>query len=1444
LDFRVLGPFEVFEHGRSLALGGAGQRALLAVLLLRRGEVVVTERLIDELWGEHPPPTAAKTIQVYVSRLRKVLGAGVLETRHGGYELVVSSGAVDADRFEALITDGRAALAIGDAHGAAALFRQGLGLFRGAPLADFSYEPFARGEIDRLQELRIVACEDQIESELAAGGDGHLVPQLEVLVGSHPLRERLRGLLMVALYRAGRQTDALAVYRQTREMLRNELGLEPGPALRELEHQILNHSPSLGGQGPHLAGSGRALAEPVICPYKGLAFYDRADASHFFGRERLVGDLIARLAESSLVGIIGPSGVGKSSVLRAGVLPQLSAGALPGSAGWQQFVLRPGEHPAAGLRRALGGVAMTELLDRLASGERVVIAVDQLEELFMLAVPNAECEAFLSELVAAADDTERRALVLVALRGDVYGRFSAHPAFAALLSRSHVLVGTMNRGELSQAVIGPASRAGIGVEDVLVEALVSSIDGEVGGLPLLSATLLELWRSGDGRALSYEGYLEGGGVRAAVARQAEAAYGQLDEPSRRVARSVMLRLASDVDGRPTRRRAALTELESLEGAMPVVAALLEARLVTINGSTVELTHEAVLSEWPRYEQWRDEDTVGRRLHAHLASAASEWDAQGRDQGDLYRGARLAAVLDWTPAHGDEVNAVERDFVEASRVRLERDHRRQRRQNQRLRGLLLALAVILLVAVGAAVVARDQQRTAASEASEALARQLGAEAIAEPRLDVAMLMAREGVRIDRSAATESELLTALLRNSAVVGTIALPSNTTGTLVYRPDGDTLAVADGLGELRLYDPRTHRELVPPLGELSDDEPPAYSPDGSLLAYRSDRPCCEGVITVRQARTMQPVASLSVPSLPLTVGEISAGGIAIAPDDRMLYYAYWTVDAAGRPSAAYVQRWTLPAGRPLPSVRIGSDALLAIRLVDGGRKLVMVGSRRVEVLDARSLRVLRTVALNAVGQASTAAVSPDGRTVALGTQKGAVTFVQLASGRARTGVGGGGAGIAWLLYTSGGGRVVSVSASDAVSVWDPRIAAAAEILSGPAVEVAGAALSPDGTTLYTSSLDGLLREWNLAGMGRLNRRVALPAQRPCCASLAPPAPPLALSPDGAEFAVRLGQATVGLFSTQSFAELSTFTVRSGGAPVTALAWSPAGSELAVAGHSGLVQLWRTGRAPRLVRSLAGLGSVFGQPEAVQAVAFSPDGRLLAASDDGKTGTRAGIGQDDDAGLGIWQTATGRLLASPADLTPVHNEPPAGDDLLAYSPDGKLLALSLFDRSILILDGSTGRLIEALSSAAGTTALAFAADGELASGTPAGTVEEWNVRRGREVGSPLVVATSAVTGIAFDAAARLMATSARGAGAVELWFGRAAPDQGVSLATVPRSTASIEFSADGANLVAVGAGDVFTWPVSLSVWEHDACAVAGHELTRSQWAELVTGRRYAPVCP
>ena len=546
----------------------------------------------------------------------------------------------------------------------------------------------------------------------------------------------------------------------------------------------------------------RTLADPAtparvsaegICPFKGLASFEPVDAEYFFGRERLVAELVARLVGAGFLGIVGPSGSGKSSLVRAGLLPALAEGVLPGSERWRRLLLRPGERPLDELRRALVSGArdpLAEALDALPADQRLLLAVDQLEELFTACRSEAERAAFADTLARAAADPEGRAVVVVALRADFYGRFAAYPGLAELLGANHVLVGPMQASELRRVVELPAGRVGLRVEPELADALVDDVEGEPGALPLLSTALLELWQKRQDNALALAAYRESGGVHGAVARLAEGTYARIPDGRKPLVRAIMLRLVGEGEGDvPVRRRAPLAELdlERNEDVADVLATLADSRLVTVGEGSVEVAHEALLREWPRLREWIEEDAEGRRLRRHITQAATEWDAAGRDQGELYRGARLAAALEWTADHALDLNELERDFVTESREVSEQETKRARRTNRRLRALLAGVAVLLAAALAGGVFAVIQRGEARDAETAQLAQRLGAQALVEEDLDRSLLLARQAVAIDDSPQTRSYLLADLLRAPAVTGVMHGEDDILRAIAVSPDGE---------------------------------------------------------------------------------------------------------------------------------------------------------------------------------------------------------------------------------------------------------------------------------------------------------------------------------------------------------------------------------------------------------------------------------------------------------------------------------------------------------------------------------------------------------------------------------------------------------------------------------------------------------------------------------
>jgi WD40 repeat protein/DNA-binding SARP family transcriptional activator len=1422
---------EVVRDGESIALGAVQQRALLAVLVLHRGEAVSIDRLIDQLWGERTPATAAKTVQVYVSHLRKALGAGVIVTERRGYWLAVEPEQVDAGRFEALRVEGRRALADGDAVRARERLCSALGLWRGEPLADFSYEPFAQGAIGRLQEARLAALEDRIEAELALGGDRELIPEIESLIASNPLRERLRGQLMLALYRAGRQADALSVYRETSELLREELGLDPSRMLRELERSILEHDASLDATN----GTATRGVSLGVCPFKGLAFFDRADAEYFCGRERLVSDLLARLVESPLVGILGSSGIGKSSLLRAGLLPALSAGSLPGSGEWRQLLLRPGAHPSAELRRGLDGERLGQALGQLSSGQRLVIAVDQLEELFTLCESEEERAAFLDQLTAAARDPERRAAVVVSLRADFYGRLASYPRFAGLLSANHVLVGPMDRDELVRAIEQPAARAGLELERGLADALVSDVVGEPGGLPLLSTTLLELWRARDGPVLRYDSYRTSGGVHGAVRRLAEAAYSRLGKNERRIARSVMLRLASGEDGTLARRRVPLGELQRINGAGSVLAELTDARLLTVSDGEVELSHEALLREWPRYRAWLEEDRIGRRLHAHLTAAARDWDERGRDVADLYRGARLAAALEWRAGREQELNQTERDFLDASRAAAGRAQRR-------LRLVLAAVAALLAVAVAGAIVALEQRSSARNQARVAEAGRLGVQALTERRLDRSLLLARQGVELDDSPTARSNLLEALLRSPAAIRVMPGAGSPLNALDLSPDGRTLAAGDNRGNVLFFDAATGRRAGRPYKALGSISAVRFSPDGTRLAVAGQES-----VDILDARTHKyrtrlfagPPSSSPIVNVPSVLGTI-----AFSPDSRVL--AADAIRNQQRHRSAAIVRWDARTGRrlgrPQQVERRPEPALVGF--TSGGGQLVTssAADNTTVIRDAATLRPLRRLQ----GGGARSALSPDGRTVALGAADGSVRLLDLQTGDLRVAGDSHDDAVTDLRFTRDSRTLLTAGADGRVNEWSVADARRTETFTGHAGSVSGVAIARDGRTAYGAGEDGTVIAWDLAGTRRLNRPFSAPRRSamvfpaivrgPSPTVFAPAGPvvpvaglAVAATPRGGGFAVPDDAGYVDVFDSRTLTRAGRVPV-SPGTQVSAVALAPDSRTVAATTADGGVRFADLDGRSRLGPLQPVYGDAPSEAGMAWSLAFSGDGRWLAT---------AGAPLPS---LRLWDVHRRRIVKT-SDLPSYFI---ATD--VTLSPDGTKLAASVHSpetgaTAIEILSVPRLALLKTVRAPAGKT-VQFSPDGRLlVLGDVKGRAWLYDTSSWRPRGPPLVAHSGAVLTVDVSPDGQRLATTSDD-GSIRLWDVPSGRPIGTALPGLTQHDVAAAFVDGGRHLVTLydnGRGYLLdTQPQS---WARRACEVAGRTLTQAEWNDVLPERKYAPAC-
>ena len=1183
---------------------------------------------------------------------------------------------------------------------------------------------------------------------------------------------------------------------------------------------------------------------PEVCPFRGLAPFDAAHAEYFFGRERLVAELVARLVGSTLLAVVGPSGSGKSSAVRAGLLPAIAGGVVPGSEHWRRAVMRPGERPLAELSRTLARAVpeagredpapwIGDALDRLRAGERLVLFVDQFEEAFVACRDEAEREAFLDALVEGAAEPDERLVVVLAIRADFYGRCAEHAELSTLVGANQVLVGPMRRDELRRAIELPARKAGLRVESRLVSGLVGDVVDEPGGLPLFSAALLELWQRRSGRTLRHSDYERTGGVRGAVARLAEDAYQRLRPAERRRARPMLLRLAGADEGEAEafiRRRVSLDELE-LErdpDAARALSVLTEARLLTVDEDAVEVAHEALLREWPRLRGWLEADAEGRRLHQHLIGAAQEWRDAERDPAELYRGARLAAALDWAAEHDPELNELEREFLDASKVASEREAERQRRTVRRLRTLLAGVGVLLAGAVVAGVIAISERQGARSAATVADAQRLGAQALTEDRLDRAALLANTGVALDDSVATRSNLLSVLVRGPGTLGVLNA-DNELYSLALSPDGGTLATGDVDGTVILFDTETGERIGEYHAEGLITWLAFHPGDGSLAIIGRDVTGKTAYLHVIDVATQQPRSSVSLGGHPADPGAYYIPWATYAPDGRSVIVGYGGDFDPTMP--LFLRRFDARSGSPMgPAVRIAPRSSLSGLSSTPHGRLIYGGREATYAIDAETLRLVRRYPVGAY----TTGISADGRVLAIGGRDGSVRLLNLGSGRVWTLTERHHAKVLSEAFSPDGRTLATADEEGRVIVWDLIGGRAIDTVAGHRGAVWSQAFGPDGRTLYTASVDSSATIRDVAGYRRLGRPFSTHTANPR-GETSPPT--FALSPDGRTLAVARFDGRVDLIDAETLHRTGGFEAFTGRS-VLAIEYSPDGRRLAVAGVGGGVGLWDPASGQRVGRLLrAPRGPDFNNPYSVQTLGFGRGGLLAAAITGGpKAGTTT------PGTVRIWDLDGRELVGRPLHLPPFVLG-------LAFSPDAAQLAITFGGRlggpnGIEIRDVRSDERLARLRSDE-VRSVAFSPDGRLlAGGQLDGDVVLWESDGWSPVGAPLASSGGEALSVAFSPDGRTLATS-HNDGAVVLWDVESQQPIGSPLPGLPNAWTTARFTPDGDRLFAVSdAGRAVRWEVDPAVWVQHACAVAGGDLTPEQWDQLVPDQDYVSVCP
>ncbi len=1077
------------------------------------------------------------------------------------------------------------------------------------------------------------------------------------------------------------------------------------------------------GAAPAAAAGGPTVHD---CPYRGLEVFREEDAPLFHGRRRETAMLMQKLRMGRFVAVLGASGSGKSSLVRAGLVPALRE-ADPRVA---VALLTPGAAPLAALSarlQAMVGAAApspSEILDepraidiaaeRLAADggpdARLLVVVDQFEEVFSLTASARERRAFIEALVYAATIPDGRVSVVLSMRSDFYDRCADHPDLRALVAEHQLLVGPLGPDGLRAAIEEPAQSAGLELEPGLVRRIMADVADEPGSLPLLEHLLLELWRRRRGRLMTLEAYAASGGVSGALATRANAVYGGLDPEGQAIARRVLLRLTQPGEGtEDTRRRAALAELSLSPEEAPAVERVVEtmavARLLTrgvdeaTGEPTVEVAHEALIRGWPELRRWVDRDRETLRLHRRLTEAAADWDGAGRDEGSLYRGARLAA---WAERDTAELNPLEREFLDASRERAEREERTRRRRVRVTIGalgaglaVLAAIAIFALVQRNAAADERDvaRSRQIAATSQEELARDperalllaLWADDVSDtPQAEQAVRQATFASRVrdvyrggdgrvwggafdpeGRRAALAIDDGTVRLWDPAsgdaprVLGRVAAPAR---SVAFTPDGRRVVAGGADGSVVIFDVAGGRRVALHAGS-GLVRTAAVTPDGRTAITAGE----DGVLRMWDLAAGKPAGQIAGPG-----GEV--WGLAVSADGRRI--------AAGTVSG-HVRVWDARDHRVVWSTSLGDDPVGGVGLSANGDRLIWATSGgKVAV---RDLARQHTIAFPREhgGEINAAALSRDGRWAVTGGGDGSVRVWPAGGGHSAAVLLGHEGPVGWVAFGSDGHTVMSGGADETARIWDWAAAGVAST-PGDGIVPGGIVAGPAAGQAVVLRYGGALERMDLRAA--TSSTVSLPRPGDYLVSAA-------ISPDGARV---LGAAPDGVRVWTANGALQRIL------PVTnATTWSVAigGDRAAGAEDGGATVRWRlagSGPAERLGRSA----------KPAFAVGMSADGETVASTgSDGRVRVWRGTTRVGEYDLGAQGYATavspdGTFVAAAGASGPVSVWPVAGGAAptvlrghrkpvngLSFSPDGRMLA-SAADDGVRIWAWPSGQLL------------------------------------------------------------------------------------------------------------------------------------------------------------
>jgi len=853
------------------------------------------------------------------------------------------------------------------------------------------------------------------------------------------------------------------------------------------------------------------LPEPKN-PYKGLRAFEAADEQDFFGREKLIRKLLKRLEEkdtlSRFLAVVGPSGSGKSSVVKAGLIPALWRGEMPGSEKWFVVEMIPGARPIDELEIALLRIASNQTLDLRAQLERdehgliraaqlllpddgsdLLLVIDQFEEVFTLVESESERQQFLDLIHRAVTDPRSRVRVVVTMRADFYDRPLQYPKFGELVRSRMETILPLRAEELERAISQPAERIGISFEEGLVTSIISDVHYQPGGLPLLQYALTELFESRDGRALTHDAYQHIGRAVGALAKRAEDLYGELSETGQEAVRQMFMRLVTPGDGtEDARRRVAQSELLSISESAELIDEIIDTfaayRLLSIDRDlasrepTVEVAHEALLREWERLRGWLNESREDIRQEHMLAISAEEWITHGRDGSYLLRGTRLEQIEAWQNVTDLILTPDEKDYIteslhnreveqQAEAQRAAREQTLERRSRNALRSLVAVAALAAIIATGLAIFAFAQLGQAKTSREDAHNTTLlvGAQgALADQNKDLALALALEAWGRDQTSPLAQVMLTQAAYSPGTVRRYTGHSQRVFAVVVTPDGSQMISGGDHGEIFLWDIKTGKligryEGHPDYGEEKEDfiTSLAITSDGKTLISGD----FNGMVIIQDVQTRRVMHKLQAhPSF--------ISSIDISPDDQTF------VTSSNNENIARV--WDLATGDLMLEYSGHEGPVWSAQFSPDGQSIVSSDSTPVILRwDAKTGTLQQRYEGGHASGVNRISVSPDGKHMLSAGDDTDIVLWDVESGQVQGKLSAHNSWIPTITYSPDGNYALSAAMDGTLILWDMTSLRPLRTFYGHTGGVRSGVFTPDGTMAISASDDGTLRLWRL---------------------------------------------------------------------------------------------------------------------------------------------------------------------------------------------------------------------------------------------------------------------------------------------------------------------------------------------------------------------------------